>query len=186
MFAKENRKSDANRKPFDPVLMMRVFFLQRLHGLSDKQIEYQVKDRMNFREFLDIENVDDIPDENTVWKYEDMPAKTGTWDRLFAKFTEHLDSLGLIVNEEKIIDARFVTAPRQRTDREEDKRIKAGKGGSLWKDRPHKKCHKDVDARWAKKRGETHFGYKAHVVVCRKTKFVRDYEVPLLMCTTPR
>ena len=186
MFAKENWKSDVGRKPFGLVLMMRVFFLQRLHGLSDKQIEYQVKDRMSFREFLGIENVDDIPDENTVWKYKDMPAKTGTWDRLFAKFTEYLDILGLIVTEGKIIDARCVIAPRQRTGREEDKRTKAGKGGSLWSDRPHKKCRKDVDAQWVKKRGETYFGYKDHVVVCQKTKSVRDYEAPLPMCTTSR
>ena len=108
--------------------MMRVLFLQRLYGPSDKQIECQVRDRMSFREFLDIENVDDMPDENTVWKYKDMPAKTGTWDRLFAKFTEHLDTLGLIVTEGKIIDASFVIAPRQRTGREEDKWTKENKG----------------------------------------------------------
>ena len=78
VFAKEKRKSHAGRKPFGLVLMMRVFFLQRLYGLSDRQIECQVKDRMNLREFLDIENVDDILDENTVWKYEDMLAKAGT------------------------------------------------------------------------------------------------------------
>ena len=34
-----------------------------------------------------------------------------------------------------------------------------------------------MDARWTKKRGETEYGYKDHVVVCQKTKFVRDYEV---------
>ena len=142
---------------------------------------------MSFREFLDIENVDDMPDENTVWKYKDMPAKTGTWDRLFAKFIEHLDTLGLIVTEGKNIDASFVTAPRQRTGREEDKRTKTGKGGSLWNDRPRKKCRKDVDARWVKKRGDTRFGYKDHAVVCRKTKSMRDYAVtPANMCTTPR
>ena len=128
MFAKENRKSNAGRKPFDPVLMMRVFFLQRIYGPSDKQVECQVKDRMSFREFLGIGNMDDIPDENTVWKYKDMLAKTGTWDRLFAKFIEDLDTLGLIVTEGKIIDASFVIAPRQRTGREEDKRTKENKG----------------------------------------------------------
>ena len=47
----------------------------------------------------------------------------------------------------------------------------------MWNDKPHKKCHKDVDTRWTKKRGETEYGYKDHVVVCQKTKFVRDYEV---------
>lgn len=85
----------------DPVFMMRVLFLQRLYGLGDKQIEYQIKDRMSFREFLDIESVDDVPDEKTVWKYKDILAKAGTWDKLFVQFNKYLDSIGLIVNEDE-------------------------------------------------------------------------------------
>ena len=34
-----------------------------------------------------------------------------------------------------------------------------------------------MDAQWVKKRGETHFGYKDRVVVCWKTKSVRNYAV---------
>lgn len=34
-----------------------------------------------------------------------------------------------------------------------------------------------MDARWTKKRGQTEYGYKDHVVICQKTKFERDYEV---------
>ncbi|MCQ2338223.1 MAG: IS5 family transposase [Paludibacteraceae bacterium] len=177
VFAKENRKSNAGRRGLDPVFMMKVMFLQRLYGLGDKQIEYQILDRMSFREFLDIKSMDDVPDEKTVWKYRDILSKNGTWDKLFDQFNKYLDSLGLIVNEGKIIDASFVLAPRQRNSRDENNQIKEGKGSELWNDKPHKKCHKDVDARWTKKRGETEYGYKDHVVVCQKTKFVRDYEV---------
>lgn len=176
VFVKTNRKSNAGRKGFDPVFMMKVLFLQRLYGLGDNQIEYQIKDRMSFREFLDIRNVEDVPDEKTVWKYKDILSETGTWDSLFTQFNKYLDTLGLIVNEGKIIDASFVIAPRQRNTREENKKIKAGHGDELWNDDPHKKCHKDVDARWTKKRGQTEYGYKDHVVICHKTKFVRDYE----------
>ena len=155
VFAKENRKSNAGRRGMDPVFMMRVLFLQRLYGLGDKQIEYQIKDRLSFREFLDIESVDDVPDEKTVWKYKDILAKAGTWDELFAQFNKYLDSIGLIVNEGKIVDASFVVAPRQRNTREENKQIKEGRGEELWKDKPHKKCHKDIHARWTVKRKET-------------------------------
>lgn len=176
VFAKSVRKSNAGRRPIDPVQMMKVFFLQRLYGLSDKQIEYQVKDRLSFREFLGISSVDDVPDEKTVWKYKDMLAKDGTWDRLFSSFNSYLDTLGLIVSEGKIVDASFVIAPRQRNTREENRQIKAGKGDALWNDKPNKKRHKDVDARWTKKRGENYYGYKDHAVICRKTKLIRDYE----------
>lgn len=115
VFAKSDRKSNAGRRPIDPVQMMKVFFLQRLYGLGDRQTERQVKDRLSFREFLDISSVDDVPDEKTVWKYKDMLAKDGTWDRLFASFNSYLDTLGLIVSEGKIVDASFVTAPASAT-----------------------------------------------------------------------
>ena len=70
-----------------------------------------------------------------------------------------------------------MVAPRQRNTREENKQIKEGRGEELWKDKPHKKCHKDIHARWTVKRKETVFGYKDHAVICRKTKLIRDYDV---------
>ena len=101
--------SEENRiKPIDPVFMLKVLFLQRLYNISDNQVEYQIKDRMSFREFLDIYSVDDVPDEKTVWKYKNIMANAGIGIRLFEKFNEQLASMGLIVNEGKIVDASFV------------------------------------------------------------------------------
>lgn len=91
--------------------MFRVLFLQRLYGLSDAQIEYHIKDRTSFRDFLGIQSVDDVPDGMTVWKYKDALAQNGTYDLLFKRFNEYLDSIGLIVNEGKIVDAGFVVVP---------------------------------------------------------------------------
>ena len=102
--------SEENRiKPIDPVFMLKVLFLQRLYNISDNQVEYQIKDRMSFREFLDIQSVDDVPDEKTVWKYKNIMANAGIGIKLFDKFNEQLASMGLIVNEGKIVDASFVS-----------------------------------------------------------------------------
>ena len=200
VFENTGKKSNAGRKPIDPVFMFRVLFLQRLYGLSDAQIEYHIKDRTSFQDFLGIQSVDDVPDGKTVWKYKDALAQSGTYDLLFKRFNEYLDSIGLIVNEGKIIDASFVIAPRQRNTREENRKIKEGKGDELWNDNPHKKCHnvaqsecsgnlfplpsqsnviedKDIDARWVKKRGERFYGYKDNVEICNKTKLIRNYTV---------
>ena len=182
VFEKQYRKSNAGRKPLDPVFVFRVLFLQRLYGLSDPQIEYQIKDRTSFRDFLDIVCMEDVPDEKTVWKYRDALAKDGTFDLLFKRFSEYLATLGLILNEGKIIDASFVVAPRQRNTHEENEKIKEGKGDELWNDKPHKKCHKDIDASWTKKRNETFYGYKDTVSVCGKTKIIHTYSV----CTAKR
>lgn len=187
VFENVNRKSNAGRKPIDPVLMFKVMFLQRLYGLGDHQIEYQIKDRASFRKFLDIVTVEDVPDEKTVWKYKEILSQDGTFDRLFTQFNASLDEKGLILNEGKIIDASFVIAPRQRNSRSENAAIKRGEGGKLWQEEPgdserekkrkaNKRRHKDTDARWTKKRGETFFGYKNHPKVCRKTKLIHGYD----------
>lgn len=172
---KKDCKSTAGRPQYDSVLMFKVIFLQRYYGLGDRQIQYQIIDRTSFRQFLGIHTLDDVPDEKTVWHVKNRLSKSGTFDVLFNTFRDHLNAKGLSFNEGKIIDASFVEAPKQRNTREENKLIKSGEGDTLWHDKPHKKCHKDIDARYTKKRGETHYGYKMHVKVDKKTKLVETY-----------
>ena len=172
----KERKNNAGRKAIDAVLMFKVLFLQRYYGLSDHQIQYQIVDRTSFRQFLGIESVDDVPDEKTVWKYREELTLSGTYDRLFDAFRQYMENRGLAFNEGKIVDASFVVAPRQRNTREEDIKIKKGEGDELWNDNPHKKSHKDIDARWTKKGGKAEYGYKEHAKVCAKTKIVLSYE----------
>ena len=47
----------------------------------------------------------------------------------------------------------------------------------MWNDEPHKKCHKDIDARWTQKNKETFYGYKNHAKVDTKSKFINTYTV---------
>ena len=63
----------------------------------------------------------------------------------------YLETKELIFNEGQLVDASFTIAPRQRNTREENEKIKKGEGDDLWNDEPHKKCHKDIDARWIQK-----------------------------------
>ena len=132
-------------------------------------------DRTSFREFLNIHTVSDVPDKKTVWACKNKLVKAGVFDTLFDDFSQLLDEKGLSFNEGKIIDATFVEAPRQRNTRRENTTIKNGKGDELWNDNPHKKCHKDIDARWTKKRDEKHYGYKGHTKVDKKSKLIESY-----------
>lgn len=76
-----------------------------------------------------------------------------------------------------MIDASFVVAPKQRNTREENAKIKKGEGYELWNDNKHQKCHKDIDARWAKKRGENYYGYKNHIMAGKVSKLIDSYDV---------
>ncbi len=151
--------------------------LQRYYGLGDTQIEYQILDRLSFKKFLGLESSDKVPDEKTVWAFREKLTNEGLVEDIFLQFTNYLESKGLIMNEGKMVDASFTVAPRQRNTCDENKKIKEGNGDELWNDRPNKKKHKDIDARWTKKNGETFFGYKNHAKVDTKSKFIDNYEV---------
>ena len=97
----------------------------------------------------------------------------GLGEILFHDFVNTLAEKGLIFNEGQMIDASFVLAPKQRNTREENEKIKKGESKELWKDKPQKKNHKDIDTRWTQKGGQDYFGYKAHAKVDKKSKFVK-------------
>lgn len=171
------RDSQAGARPFDVILMFKIMFLQRFYGLSDESVEYQIKDRVSFRHFLGITSVDSVPDSRTIWLFREKLCKSDIVENLFEKFNSHLRALGLDFKEGKIIDASFVVCPRQKITKEEKDQIKAGKGKDLWKEEPHKKCHKDIDAGWTVKNGIPYYGYKNHIKVDNKSKLINTYVV---------
>jgi IS5 family transposase len=70
-----------------------------------------------------------------------------------------------------------VSAPKQHNSREDNETIKEGETPEDWKSKPAKNHQKDKDARWAKKHDRLYFGYKNHIGVDRRHKFVRRYVV---------
>ena len=89
-----------------------------------------------------------------------------------AAVSGQLQRAGFIARGGQIIDASFVTAPIQRNTREENAQLKQGQVPSHWSDA--KRAHKDVDARWARKHGKNHFGYKLHANTDRRWGFISD------------
>ena len=172
-----NKKNNAGARQYDVVMMFKIIILQRYYGLGDKQIEYQIIDRASFKKFLGLGSGDKVPDEKTVWSFREQITKTGLVEDLFASFKNYLESQSLIFNEGQMIDASFTVAPRQRNTRAENAKIKSGEGDDLWTDNPHRKSHKDIDARWTKKNEEIFYGYKDHVKVDTKSKFINNYVV---------
>ena len=172
-----DRKSNAGCKPYDVVLMFKILLLKRLYRLSDDQAEYQVNDRLSFREFLGLSSGDRVPDARTVWLFQENLAGGRLEEEPFALFNRRLDGLGLFAKEGKIVDASFVEVPRQRNTREENDAIRAGEGAGLWQDKPRKQRQKDVDARWARKNGQTFYGYKDHAKIDARSKLIAGYGV---------
>ena len=169
--------SKGGRPPFDPVLMFKLLVLQRYHGLSEDETEFQIKDRFSFMQFLGLQAGDTVPDAKTIWDFKqllEVNERDGS-RKLFEHFGKLLQKQGVIAREGTIVDASFVDAPRQRNSREENEMIKQGERPESFDEHPSKGRQKDTDARWTKKHDETHFGYKNHTKVDAKTKLVIQY-----------
>jgi transposase, IS5 family len=172
-----DRKSNAGRKPLDAVLKFKMLVLQSLYNLSDAQTEYQARDRLSFARFLGLGLEDTVPDATSLWLFREQLAKAGLIETLFDQFGQHLEAHGYIARGGQIVDATIVAVPKQRNERDENTTIKAGETPDGWAENPHKLAQKDRDARWTKKHGRSHFGYKNHVNVDAKHKLVRHYSV---------
>ncbi|MGN2393241.1 IS5 family transposase, partial [Pelomicrobium sp. G1] len=76
-----------------------------------------------------------------------------------------------------VIDARIVEVPRQRNTRAENATIKDGAMPAEWERQPARRAQKDIEARWTQKHGKNYYGYKNHIAIDVKHKFIRRFEV---------
>lgn len=178
-FKNEDRDlSKGGRPPFNRLILFKALIIQSLYNLSDDQLEYQIVDRASFKRFLELKKSDKVPDSKTFWLFREQLIEKDVIIGLFKTFNETLDAAEVFANEGKMVDASFVEAPRQRNTREENKHIKeTGTAPEQWKEKPHKLCQKDVDARWTKKNNTVFYGYKNHVKADTKTKLIEEYTV---------
>lgn len=173
---RKDPKGPGGRPPYDYLLMFKILILQRLYNLSDEQMEYQINDRLSFMRFLGLNINDNIPDEKTIWLFRENLTKGKIIEKLFNRFELHLEQQGIIANRGSIVDASFVEVPRQRNTREENEKIKNDEVPKDWEDNISKYCQKDTDARWIRKHGVTHYGYKSHIKIDRKSKLIKNYK----------
>lgn len=173
-------KSAAGRKPYDPVLMLKLLVLQHLYNLSDHELQRQVLDRLSFMRFLGLGLHDAVPDEKTVWLFRETLGPEGV-RRLFGRFAAMLDAQGLSARQGQLVDAAIVERPRQR-GLESNAKIRAEQAESEGTEEPEasdapSRRQRDTDAEWTAKHGRPYYGYKTHVCVDRRHKLVRKYEV---------
>jgi len=173
----KERKSNAGRPAFDVLLMFKILVLKSMYNLSDDQTELQIRDRISFRDFLGLTFADTVPDAKTIWDFSEQLKNLELEQPLFDRFGVELDKQGFQAKSGLIVDGTFVEVPRQRNTKEENKQIKAGETPERIVSNPHVEAQKDLDAEWAKKGDETHFGYKNHAVADDEYKLIRGYGV---------
>ena len=172
---KKDRKSNAGRKPTDVILMFKLLILQQLYNISDEELEYQVKDRLSFMEFLNLGLEDPVPDATTVWLFRQHLKDHNKMEPLFEEFSNYLNQQGYQAQGGQIMDATLIPVPKQKITKQEKEDLKQGQIPEEWQNNPHNMAQKDIDAKWTKKNNQSHFGYKNHINIDVDYGFIRQY-----------
>lgn len=149
------RDPGPGRPGYRPLLMFKALLLQAWYGLSDAELEEALGDRLSFRAFVGLSLEDAVPDHTTFCRFRNALVAAKLMEKLFAEFDRQLEAAGLILKRGTMLDATLIDAAPARPR------------GSA--DEPRR----DPDAAFAKKNGETHYGYKAHVGVDDGWGFIR-------------
>lgn len=143
-------------RPGYPVLVLfRALLLQSLYGLSDREVEEALGDRLSFKRFVGLSLEDGVPDHTVLNRFRNQLVEQGLLERLFGELDRQLENAGLILKRGTMLDATLIQAvsapPKQ--------------------DRPSN----DPDARFAKRQGKSGstFGYKAHMGVDEGSGLIR-------------
>ena len=157
----------------DEVLVVRCMLLQNWYGLSDPELEYQINDRLSFRNFLGFP--EEVPDFTTVWKARERLKNAGVDRKIWGEMQRQLTKKGYEVKKGVIQDASFIEADVGKKRYYKEK--KAKKKGEKIEYTEKQKQHIDQDGSYAVKNNQIHFGYKNHTKLDVDHHLIRDYDV---------
>ena len=147
------------RPSYPPVVMVKVLLLQQWYDASDEGMEEALWDRVSFKRFVGLGMEDEVPDHSTISRFRKEVTDRGLGRRLFKELTRQLDKKGLVVKKGTLLDATIVEAQARRPSSREQP---GGRSGT------------DPDARFTRKRGKSHYGYKAHIGMDAGSGLIRE------------
>lgn len=138
-------------RPGYPVLvLLKALLLQSLYGLSDRELEEALNDRLSFKRFVGLGLEADCPDHTVLHRFRNQLIAGGLLEKLFAELDLQLEKAGLILRRGTMLDATLIEAAAARPGQD---------GGSS-----------DPDARFGR---DGFYGYKAHVGVDEGSGLIR-------------
>lgn len=180
-YTKGNSKT--GRPSYDALVLFRIELLRVWYGLSDGEVEDQVNDRLSFSQFAGLSLEDDVPDSTTVCRFRNVLVEARLYDRLLNEINRQLENKGVLVKKGAIVDASVTDTPRRPRgqkeyevveDRDEDGKADVANAKLIEKHRPGV----DTEARWLKKAGRLHFGFKRHTVTNQEGLVLAEETTP--------
>jgi transposase, IS5 family len=142
------------RPPHAPLALFKMSLLQHCYGLSDPQCEALVADRLSWRRFVGLSLHESVPDETTLVRFRQRLIEHGQHEKLLALVNTQLEARQLVLKRVTLVDATLLQAARRAP-------AKSDPGAG------------DGDAGYTVKKGQPHYGYKAHLSVDENRTLIR-------------
>lgn len=138
------------------LVLFKGLLLQSLYGLSDRELEEALADRLSFRRFCGLSLDAGVPDHTVLNRFRNLLIERGLLARLLGELDRQLDTAGVVLKRGTMLDATLIEA--------------AAAPGS------GERASRDGDAAFggAPKKGRFTFGYKAHVGVDEGSGLIRS------------
>jgi IS5 family transposase len=148
-------RKQGGRPPFAPIAMFRALLLAQWYGLSDRDLEEALCDRLSFRRFVGLGIEQPTPDHTTLCRFRERLNEAGLTAKLLALVNAQIEAKGLLLKRGTLIDATVVETAAARPRKEAP--------GA------------DPDAAYLKRAGKagSSYGYKAHVAADEGSILIR-------------
>ena len=170
-------KQQGGQRAYRGILLFKMLLIGIWYDLSDMDVEDMCNENLSAMRFCNLKLEDEVPDHITLSRFRTELSEKKAFDRLLRKLNSQLKSRGIMVKEGKAkVDATLTDAPRIprgkptyeiAEDRKEDERISSeeDKEENQMRLIKQKQSGVDSEARWLRKSGELHYGYKQHIAV---------------------
>lgn len=151
------RDGGPGRAAWPPLVLFKGLLLGALYGLSERELEEALGDRLSFRRFVGLGLEESVPDHSVLNRFRNELVQLGLYDKLFAELDKQLEAAGVMLKRGTMLDATVIEAVSRPPDGERRPSL-------------------DPDAGFAKRSGKAGsvFGYKAHVGVDEGSGLIRS------------
>jgi IS5 family transposase len=147
----------AGRPGYPALVLVKALLLQAMYGLSDRELEDALCDRLSFRRFAGLSLDEAVPDHSVLNRFRNRLVSEGLIDKLFAELDRQLDKAGVMLKRGTMLDATLIETASARPP--------MGREGKA----------SDPDAGFARRSGKpgSTYGYKMHVGVDQGSGLIR-------------
>ncbi|MER9873022.1 transposase, partial [Mesorhizobium sp. M0195] len=91
------RDGGPGRAAWPPLVLFKALLLQSLYGLSDRELEEALGDRLSFRRFVGLGLEESVPDHTVLSRFRNLLVGEGLLEKLFGELDRQLEKAGVIL-----------------------------------------------------------------------------------------